>query len=34
MIGVDVQITDQTQRVENVSDRASYRNLGHAAGSM
>ena len=34
MIGVDVQITDQTQRVEDASDRAAYRNLGHAAASL
>jgi len=34
MIGMKVKTIDQTRRVRKAVDRASYRNLGHAAASL
>lgn len=34
MIGVEVQIIDQTKRVIDASDRATFRNVGHAAATI
>lgn len=34
MIGVDVQIVDHTKRVKEASDRATFRNVGHAAATI
>jgi len=34
MFGLSVQVDDQTQRVKDAADQASFRNLGHAAASI
>ncbi len=34
MIGLNVKIIDQSQRVKRAADRASFENLGHAAASI
>ena len=34
MIGLRVKIIDQSRRVKRAADRASFKNLGHAAASI
>lgn len=34
MIGIDVKIEDNTQRVADAAERATFRNLGHAAATL
>ena len=34
MIGLDVQIEDTTQRVAEAAEKATFRNVGHAAATL
>lgn len=34
MIGLDVKIEDTTKRVEDAAERATFRNVGHAAATI